>query len=37
MARRVPDLSRIRELTGWQPERSLDQIILDVAASLSRS
>jgi len=36
MARRVPDISRIRQLIGWQPELSLDQIILDVAESLSR-
>jgi UDP-glucose 4-epimerase len=34
MERRVPDISRVRQLTGWQPERSLDEIILDVAASL---
>ena len=34
MERRVPDISRIRESTGWQPERSLDQIILDVADSM---
>jgi UDP-glucose 4-epimerase len=31
MPRRVPDTTRIRELTGWAPERSLDDIILDVA------
>lgn len=36
MARRVPDISRIRQLIGWQPELSLDQIILDVARSLHR-
>jgi len=30
MQRRVPSLKRIRELTGWKPEYSLDQIILDV-------
>jgi UDP-glucose 4-epimerase len=34
MARRVPDTTRIRETLGWQPERSLDDIILDVADSL---
>jgi len=34
MARRVPDISRIGQLIGWHPERSLDQIILDVAESL---
>lgn len=30
MRRRVPSLKRIQELTGWRPEYSLDQIILDV-------
>lgn len=30
MRRRVPCLKRIQELTGWKPEYSLDQIILDV-------
>ena len=36
MARRVPDITRIRQMIGWTPERSLDEIILDVAASLSK-
>jgi UDP-glucose 4-epimerase len=36
MDRRVPDIARIRELIGWRPECSLDQIILDVAESLQR-
>jgi UDP-glucose 4-epimerase len=36
MARRVPDISRVGQLIGWQPERSLDQIILDVAEFLKR-
>jgi UDP-glucose 4-epimerase len=31
MYRRVPDTSKVRELIGWQAERSLDEIILDVA------
>jgi UDP-glucose 4-epimerase len=31
MQRRQPDISRIRRLVGWVPERSLDEIILDVA------
>ena len=35
MARRVPDISRIREVAGWTPQYSLDDIILDVARSLS--
>jgi nucleoside-diphosphate-sugar epimerase len=34
MARRVPDITRIRQAIGWTPERSLDDIILDVASSL---
>jgi len=34
MVRRVPDIARIRELLGWQPSTSLDQIIQQVAASL---
>jgi UDP-glucose 4-epimerase len=34
MARRVPDIARIRQTIGWTPERSLKDIILDVAASL---
>ncbi len=34
MRRRVPDISRIRALTGWSPQRSLDDIILDIAASM---
>ncbi len=32
MQRRVPDTTRIRELTGWRPHRSLDEIIRDVIA-----
>jgi UDP-glucose 4-epimerase len=31
MRRRQPDITRIQQLVGWAPERSLDQIILDVA------
>lgn len=34
MARRIPDTARIRQLTGWQPVHSLDDIILDVARSM---
>jgi nucleoside-diphosphate-sugar epimerase len=30
MARRIPDISRIGELLGWQPTRTLDQILADV-------
>lgn len=30
MQRRLPDISKIRGVTGWEPTRSLDEIILDV-------
>jgi UDP-glucose 4-epimerase len=32
MQRRVPDISKIKRVLGWQPEINLDQIIRDVAA-----
>ncbi len=32
MARRVPDISRMAGLTGWQPLRSLDRTVRDVIA-----
>ena len=31
MQRRVPDLTKIKNLTGWQPKRDLTQIITDLA------
>lgn len=31
MRRRLPDTSKITDLTGWEPERSLENIIDDVA------
>ncbi len=31
MERRLPSLERIRETIGWEPTRSLEQIIVDVA------
>ena len=34
MARRVPNISLIKELTGWVPTRDLTQIIADVKNSL---
>jgi UDP-glucose 4-epimerase len=34
MARRVPDISRISNLIGFAPSRTLDDIILDVAAAI---
>ncbi|HKE54976.1 MAG TPA: NAD-dependent epimerase/dehydratase family protein, partial [Actinomycetota bacterium] len=33
MERRVPDVSKIRTLTGWEPALGLDRIIADVIAS----
>jgi UDP-glucose 4-epimerase len=30
MRRRVPDTTKVRELTGWRPQKSLDQIIGEV-------
>jgi nucleoside-diphosphate-sugar epimerase len=33
MERRVPDISKIRSLTGWEPAIGLDRIIADVIAS----
>jgi UDP-glucose 4-epimerase len=32
MERRVPDISRIKSLTGWEPTRSMDEILDDVIA-----
>ncbi len=32
MLRRVPDTSKLRAATGWQPERDLDAILRDVVA-----
>lgn len=34
MERRVPNISRIRELTGWEPTRNLDMIIKDMVEYL---
>ena len=31
MQRRVPDLSKIKRVLGWEPKISLDQIIRDIA------
>jgi UDP-glucose 4-epimerase len=30
MARRVPDISKIKSIIGWQPEHNIDSIIVDV-------
>jgi UDP-glucose 4-epimerase len=32
MQRRVPDITKIKRLTGWEPTRDLDSILLDVIA-----
>jgi len=34
MPRRVPDLTRARDLLGWSPKRCLDDIIHEIAAGL---
>ena len=31
MQRRVPDISKIKQVLGWEPEINLDQIIKDIA------
>ena len=37
MRRRVPDISRIQSITGWQPETTLDSSLISVQQSLSKS
>jgi UDP-glucose 4-epimerase len=32
MQRRVPDISKIKQILGWEPEINLDQIIKDIAS-----
>ncbi|XVQ82608.1 NAD-dependent epimerase/dehydratase family protein [Microbispora siamensis] len=32
MTRRVPDTTKLRELTGWTPQRSLDEILAETIA-----
>ena len=34
MQRRVPDISKIKRVIGWEPSHTLDSIINDVAASI---
>ena len=36
MQRRVPDISKIKKVLGWEPEINLDQIITDIAAFNSK-
>jgi UDP-glucose 4-epimerase len=32
--RRVPDISKIRRIVGWQPKQSLDEVIVEIAEYL---
>ncbi len=36
MQRRVPDISKIKQVLGWEPKINLDQIIRDIAAFNSK-
>ncbi len=36
MQRRVPDISKIKQVLGWEPKLNLDQIIKDIAAFNSK-
>jgi UDP-glucose 4-epimerase len=36
MQRRVPDISKIKSAIGWEPEKTLDNIIDDVAAEMKK-
>jgi UDP-glucose 4-epimerase len=36
MQRRVPDISKIKKVLGWEPKINLDQIIKDIAAFNSK-
>lgn len=36
MQRRVPDISKIKSALGWAPEKTLDNIIDDVAAEMAK-
>jgi UDP-glucose 4-epimerase len=36
MQRRVPDISRIKQVLGWEPKINIDQIINDIAAFNSK-
>jgi UDP-glucose 4-epimerase len=37
MARRVPDITKIKSAIGWQPEHDIDSIIADVVAYFKSS
>jgi UDP-glucose 4-epimerase len=32
--RRVPDISKIKGFVGWQPKKSLDEVILEIAEDI---
>ncbi len=36
MQRRVPDISKIKQVLGWEPKINLDQIIKDIAGFNSK-
>ena len=36
MLRRVPDTGKIRDLTGWEPQKSLDEMIREVRDHIAR-
>ena len=36
MQRRVPDISKIKKALGWEPEKTLDMIIDDVAREMTK-
>jgi UDP-glucose 4-epimerase len=36
MRRRKPSTDKLRELAGWEPEYSLEQIIADVAKEMQK-
>ena len=37
MERRVPNLEKIKNLVGWEPEKTLDEIILDIAVAMGKT
>ena len=36
MVRRVPDISKLSNFTGWEPKLGLDRIIDDVSKSIAK-
>ena len=36
MQRRVPDNALLKKLTGWQPKRGIEQIVLDIASHINK-